>query len=94
MSADIQAIRVLARSVWDQLPLAQRAALRRAQGHGSRRFLDISTNKRTVKSMQAKRLVVEGDRELEPLGLLLRAEGLAADEAAAKRRFSRRKVSP
>jgi hypothetical protein len=92
-NVDARAIQQLARDLWAGLTTAQRDALRRARAIEGGYRLDSPTPVRTTRALWGKLLIVEGASVLEPLGLLVRAEGLAADRAAARRRFNRRKAT-
>lgn len=88
---ETRAILHLSRELWGKLRPAQQSALRRARAVRGGFELEACTNLRTIRSLQGRRLVVDGDRGLEPLGVLVRAEGLRHDTEQAKRRYGRRK---
>lgn len=90
-SVNTRAIRSLAREIWAGLPLAQQTALRRSRAIEGGFALSMPTHIRTVRSLWSKGLALEGGRGLSPLGVLVRAEGLAHDAEQARRRYSRRK---
>lgn len=91
-NADARAITSLARALWDGLTLAQRAALRRARSIDGGYALNSPTPMNTTRALWGRSLVMTGTSGLSPLGLLVRAEGLAVDSEAARRRYSKRKV--
>lgn len=89
--ADARAIGFLAREVWAQLRPAQQSALRRARAQHGGFVLEHRTHERTVEALRERGLVIDGARDLEPLGVLVRAEGLGVTAEQAKRRYGRRK---
>lgn len=90
-NVDARAIQSLARELWAGLTLAQQAALRRARRQPGGYSLEASTHARVVESLRSKVLVGEGSRDLEPLGVLVRAEGLGVTAEQARRRYGRRR---
>lgn len=93
-NVDARSIAALARGMWAGLTIAQRAALRRACAIEGGYRLDSPTPSSTTRALWGRSLVMTGTSGLSPLGLLVRAEGLAADSEAARRRYSKRKVQP
>jgi hypothetical protein len=97
---DITAALGLLLAVWRGLTDAQRSALRGATPTTGTRQLQYDTHARTVQAL-LDHGYTGGDagfkpdpRTLTPLGVILRAVGMADDAAQAKRRFSKRKNPP
>jgi hypothetical protein len=94
---DITAALGLLLAVWHGLTDAQRSALRRATPTTGTRQLQFDTHARTVRALLEHGYtggdagLKPGPRTLTPLGVILRAVGMADDAAQARRRYSKRK---
>lgn len=80
---------------WRDLTPAQRTALRGASCFGPASPIAVQphVNARTVAALQRLDLVCQHRRTLSPLGVLVRDAGLALEDAAAKRKYNRRKAA-
>jgi len=82
MNTDAKAIHSLAVQIWRSLTDAQRSAMRRSRAA-------VIAHRRTVDALELRGLV-NACAMPTPLGVLVRADGLAADAEDAKRIHRRR----
>ena len=94
VTVELAAVRACALRAWQEMTLAQRAALRRA-GPVCGCSLAAKANGRTIAALHRHGLVmVEASASpLTALGRLVREVGIEADEAASRLRYSKRKAS-
>jgi hypothetical protein len=94
VKTDLDALRVRAALAWRGLTISQRAAMRRAKPRT--RELERREHRLTVEALRSHSLVerVDGVVLLTSLGQFVREVGIAADDAAARRRYAAREATP